>query len=299
MFAVPDTFLAQFSGADSRERLDWVAALPRLVTRAAERWSLTPDGPALHGFVGVVWPVRLPDGTRAMLKVSWPHDEEVDEGTALATWAGDGAVRLLADDPADHALLLERLDPHHCLDEVPIAEAVAVAGGLLRRLAVPAPPLTRTLPGLAARWARELPEEAAGLGDPVPARLLGQAVAHCRELGPAAASLLVNEDLHYQNVLRADREPWLAIDPKPIAGDPEFAAIALVWNRWEETGGVAGLADRVAAVVDAAGLDVERARAWTFTRAVDTWLWALADRGYRMAEVCGDIARGLAAPPVL
>ncbi|PWW65366.1 aminoglycoside phosphotransferase family protein [Actinokineospora spheciospongiae] len=114
---------------------------------------------------------------------------------------------------------------------------------------------------MAARWVRELPE-----GD-APAELVEQAVAYCAELGPRAGDRLVNEDLHFGNVLRGEREPWLVIDPKPLAGDPEFGLIALLWNRWEES----SVPDRLAAVVDAAGLDHDLARRWAFVRAVENW----------------------------
>jgi streptomycin 6-kinase len=87
----------------------------------------------------------------------------------------------------------------------------------------------------------------------------------------------VNEDLHYENVLAGTREPWLVIDPKPVAGDLEFGVIPLLWNRMEES----TLDDRLAALVAVAGLDAELARAWTLVRAVVNFLWAVeADDGF-------------------
>jgi streptomycin 6-kinase len=287
MFPVPDSFTAQFGARDLELRRPWLAALSGLAGLFARRWSLRPDGPPSHGFVGVVWPVLTADGTQAILKLSWPHDEAADEGVALHTWAGGGAARLLDHDPEHYALLLERLDPNHSLNEEPIDTAVEVAGGLLRRLAVPAPPtLHRHLPELAADLARRLPVTARKLGDPIPRRLLSTAVGYCRELGPVAGSALVNEDGHYLNVLRGDREPWLLIDPKPLVGDVEFGVIPLLWNRFAETPVLA----RFDAVVAAAGLDVDRARAWTLVRAVQNWLWALPGDEFPLAATCVEIA---------
>jgi streptomycin 6-kinase len=288
VFTVPEGFTAQF---DPRSRAEWLAELPALAQRYATRWSLTPDGDALFGYVGVVWPVRRADGTPAMLKLSWPDDESRDEGLALATWAGDGAVQLLEHD--DYALLMERLDPH-CLDDEPVDTAVRVAGGLLRRLAVPAPELHRTVRAEARRWAAELPERSLRLGSPVPDRIMSAAVEHCEVLGPRAGSLLVNEDLHYFNVLRGVREPWLVIDPKPITGDPEFGVIPLLWNRYAETGGAQGIAARFAAIVAAADLDADLARAWTLVRAVTNWLWTLEDGGFPSWDVLAEIAHAMA-----
>jgi streptomycin 6-kinase len=138
---------------------------------------------------------------------------------------------------------------------------------------------------VAVRWVDEFPAENDGQ---VPAELLDQAVAYCRELGPNAGNHLVNEDLHFQNVLRGEREPWLVIDPKPIAGDREFGLIPLLWNRFDAT----SIPGRLAVVVDLAGLDHELARKWTFVRAVDNWLYA--GEGHWMGDTCAQIATALA-----
>lgn len=253
----------------------WLDELPGTVSRNLARWRLAPDGEPLHGQAGVVYPVVRADGTPAMLKVSWPDAETRDEHVALAAWAGEGAVLLLDHAAEDGALLLERLDSRRMLTTEPIDRAVPVAGRLLRRQAIAAPPLYRTLPDEARRWAETLPAQWERLGRPLPRELLDLAVDVCRERGPAAANLLVNEDLHYANVLAGAREPWLTIDPKPIAGDLEFGTIPLLWNRMGES----TLDERFAAVVEGADLDHALAREWTLVRAVVNWLWAVAGPG--------------------
>jgi streptomycin 6-kinase len=193
-------------------------------------------------------------------------------------------VRLLAHDPDAWALLLERLDPHTSLAAVPVDEAISVITDLMGRLDRPAPRRVRHMRDTAARWAREFPEENTGL---LPDELVEQAVAYCRELGPRAGDHLVNEDLHFENVLRGEREPWLVIDPKPIAGDREFGLIPLLWNRFDE----ATTLDRLAAVVDGAGLDPVLARKWTFVRAVDNRLYAGEERlGVQCARIAAMLA---------
>lgn len=290
-FAVPSGYPVQFGPDELAARADWLATLPATAQRYADRWALRPDGPPLHGYVGVVWPVRRHDGTPAVLKLSWPHPEATDEAVALATWAGDGTVALLDHD--GYVLLLERLDPTHSLNEEPIDVAVEVAAMMLRRLTVPAPPLHRSVTAQAAEWVDRLPRRARELGDPVPARVLAEAVDHCRTLGPGAGDLLVNEDLHYFNVLRGRREPWLLIDPKPITGDPEFAVIPMLWNRYPADR--RELRTRFDAIVRIAGLDAELARAWTLVRAVANWLDVLPDdSGFPFAAVLAGIAATLA-----
>lgn len=278
---VPATFVATLT-EEADDSGPWLAALPELVDRYLTRWALTIDGPVLHGNCSVVVPVRR--GTEpAVLKVVWPHTEARHEALALSIWDGAGAVRLLAHDPADWVLLLERLDPTTSLADVPLPEALTVAATLIRTLDRPAPPTLDTVPATAARWAQEFPEQNDG---DVPAELVAQAVAYCRELGPRSAQRLVNQDLHYENVLRADRAPWLLIDPKPIAGDPEFGLIPLLWNRFDEP------VSRLDTLVAAAGLNPDLARRWTFVRAIDNWLDCGADDW--LGAACARIAAALA-----
>jgi streptomycin 6-kinase len=89
-------------------------------------------------------------------------------------------------------------------------------------------------------------------------------------LATVPADRVLHGDLHYSNVLAADREPWLAISPKPVNGDPHYELAPMLWHRWSE------LADNVRfgvqrgfyALIDAAGFDEDRARAWVIVRVV-------------------------------
>jgi streptomycin 6-kinase len=276
---VPESF------AEGVEDAAWLAGLPALAESMLTRWDLTLDGESMHGACALVLPVRRANGEQAVLKISWPHEEAEHEAVALSMWDGDGAVRLLAHDADAWALLLERLDPHTTIEREPLPEALAVIASMIRRLDRPAPPGMRNMRNVAARWVHEFPEENDGS---VLDELIAQAVAYCRELGPNSGNHLVNEDLHFQNVLRGEREPWLVIDPKPIAGDREFGLIPLLWNRFDE----ASLRGRLRVVVDMAGLDHALARKWTFVRAVDNWLYAGEDTW--MGDRCARIARSMA-----
>ncbi len=252
----------------------WVASLPKLAAAYARKWELTFEGEAMHGYVGVVQPARRADGTPVVLKLFWRDRESAGESLALSTWAGRGAVLLLESAPEDSVLLLERLDAGRTLDDLPLREAIPLISSLARRLAVPAPPLLRRrLRADAFFLVEELPRRWRDLGEPFDRRLVDDAVAICRELGPSAGGLLVNEDLHFQNVLAGTREPWLVIDPKPLAGDLEWGVIPLLWNRFTES----TLDDRFAMVVAAQELDAEKARAWTLVRAVLNWIWMVEE----------------------
>ncbi len=274
MLDIPAGFAEDFVRRGEDAQLAWLATLPTQGAAAMRRWSLTPDGSSWYGFCSVVQPVRRADGSRAVLKIGWPHPEAEHEALALRLWDGDGAVRLLAVD--GWSLLLERLDADTDLRGLPLGAALDVVAGLMRRLDRQTPPEVRHLRDIAERWTTELPAENAVLretGDDVDAELIDRAVAYCRELGPVAGSRLVNEDLHFENVLAGDREPWLVIDPKPLAGDPEFGVIPLLWNRADE----GDLGDRVDLIADATGMDRAKARKWTFVRAVECALTADED----------------------
>jgi len=260
----------------------WLLGLPELAAEYLDRWDLTSDGAPLNGFCSVVQPVRMPDGTPAMLKLGLLHEESEHEWLALSIWDGDGAVRLLAHDADDGVLLLERLRPE-TLATQPIDDALAIAGTLRKRLLRPAPRRVRTLRATAARWAEELAQ-----AEGVPPRLLDEAIDHCRTLGPLALSQLVNEDQHFQNILAGDREPWLVIDPKVIAADPEFGLATLLWNRFEPD----RLRRRLDMLIEIEELDPDRARSWTFVSAVVNW--ADEDADDWTAQRCQVIATTLA-----
>ncbi|MFI9504336.1 aminoglycoside phosphotransferase family protein [Nocardia sp. NPDC052566] len=275
MTLVPAYFAERLADQEGAPARAWLDQLPTLAARFTDRWRLTVDGPSMHGYGGLVLPVRRDDGTAAILKLNYLTPETRDEPVALAAWAGDGAV-LLFDSDAEHgALLMERLESDRSLEHEPIDDAVRITAQLMRRLAIAAPPgISRDLRAESAVWAGELPADWARLGEPFPRKMLDAAVEACAHFGATADRLLVSEDLHFENVLAATREPWLAIDPQPLAGDLEFTTLSLLWSRRTES----ALDDRFAAVVDIAGLDADRARAWTLVQAVRNWLWFVEDQ---------------------
>lgn len=262
----------ELSPADGISGRDWLERLPRLLDDLLQEWGLRPDGESRWGSCALVVPVLTGDDEPAALKVSWPHLEARAEHLALRRWDGDGAVRLLRADPHRLALLLERLEPTD-LGEVWVEEACATVGGLLARLDVPAIARVPRLSEYAARQAAA-PDTPA-----LPHRYTDQARHLAAELAAdrGVDARLLHTDLHYENVLAGERLPWLAIDPKPMAGERAFEVAPLLWNRADPdefgTGAAIrwSLRRRVEVVCEAAGLDEARARAWSVVRVVD---WA-------------------------
>jgi streptomycin 6-kinase len=279
---VPASFSALVSGREPEPHVSgdaWLARLPALVDESLTDWDLTLDGKPMHGACALVRPVRRRDGSAAVLKVTWPHTDAQHEHLALQHWGGRGAVRLLAANPARWTMLLERLNSDQDLQDIPIDEACAVIGTLLRQLDHDALPQLSRLSAQATAIGAKLRSAPRAM----PRRFAQQAAALLSDLVSEEAidSRLVNTDLHYGNVLAADRQPWLAIDPKPLAADPAFAATPALWNRWAEALDSGNLRQhlrrRLSIICESAGLDEERAQAWSIVREVQMGLWAIAD----------------------
>jgi streptomycin 6-kinase len=246
----------------------WLARLPRLLDECVERWSLSVGPPFPYACASLALPARLPDGGDAVLKICFPHRESEHEGDALRAWDGNGAVRLLAHDPERWALLLERCRPGTPLREEDPERALAVFVELLPRLWITAGPPFRPLAEEAAWWADGLRASWERVGRPFERRLLDAALHALEELAPTQAEQVVlHQDLHADNVLRAEREPWLVIDPKPLAGEREFGLAPIVrsFELGHSQRAVRRRLDRLSAEL---ALDRDRARGWALAQTV-------------------------------
>jgi len=275
MITVPQAFATATVTREGDAGRKWIDALPGLVEDLCQHWNLTVDGPVMPGYLGLVIPVRSVEEP-CVLKVSWIDESTSDEAMALAVWNGQGAVRLLASQPALGALLLERLDHQRSLNDVEIVQAIEVAGRLLRRLSIPAPSGFRSLKVVAQDLCCTLPQRWEQYRRPMPQRWVEHACELAVQLGASTGNLLVNYDLHYANVLMGKREPWLVVDPKVVIGDPEFGIAQLLWCRLEDIEVQGGLDRHFRILVEAAIVDPVRARSWTLVRCVDYWLWAVS-----------------------
>lgn len=292
MVVIPEAFARDTITREGEAGRQWLAALPDLVTQLCRQWKLVIDGAPMHGYMGIVIPVRR--GAEAyVLKVSWRDESNAAEALALTVWNGAGAAQLLAVEPALGAMLLERLDHRRSLHDLPVDEALVVAGRLLRRLAIHATVKLRPLSMLATEIAHSLPARWEQYGRPMARHLVDQACELALQHGATAANLLVNYDLHYDNILAGQREPWLAIDPKVVIGAPEFGIMQLFMNRLEEIEATGGLDRHFAILVKAAELDEALARDWTRVRCIDYWLWGLSVGLTEDPKRCAAILRWL------
>ena len=245
----------------------WLAELPRLAAECAELWGLELEQP-----IATAHSLVVPAG-EAVLKLNAPsHAEAEHEAEALACWRGAGAVRLLARDDARRAFLCERCRPGTPLWDAGIDEA-AVVTKLLPRLSLEpeAPHPFTLLADEADRWAEEVPRRYVLSGRRFERRLLDFAVDVFRSVD-RTAGFLANQDLHGGNVLRAEREPWLVIDPKPLVGERELDAVGLLRNAVFRGESSSASVRRWLDVLCDIGLDRERLRGWGVAHAL-AWGW--------------------------
>ncbi|MFJ5685923.1 aminoglycoside phosphotransferase family protein [Streptomyces sp. NPDC093099] len=287
MIAVPDTFTQTTLEREGEPGAAWLAELPGIVDALLERWGCVPDGDITHGGVGVIVPVRRRTGGTAVLKVSFPHPGNVHEPDAFAAWGGRGAVLLYERDDVDFAMLLERVHMSTLADVEDDDEIVTVAARISRRLAVTAPP---GLPRLRERidaWEEQLREDAEELAHTMPRHVVDAATATVRELGGIQPDVLIHGDLHARNILRADREPWLAVDPKGYAGDPAYDGGTLLTSRALALLAADDLDKAAHRVLDifaeAAELDRARVQRWAQFHAVQAAFWGRR-HGFRIAR---------------
>ena len=210
---------------------------------------------------GHVVRVELPDGTPAVLKLSDPTARREQEPDALERWDGDGAVRLLARDDDRHAMLLERCEPGTFLsasnDEARSASSSACCRASGRAATASHRSRTRRRSG-STRSTREA-------RDP---KLRDAALAYLRDLpSTQGEQVLLHQDLHGENVLAAEREPWLVIDPKPLAGEREFSVAPIV-RSFELGHSKRDALYRLDRLTSELGLDRDRALGWTVAQTV-------------------------------
>jgi streptomycin 6-kinase len=275
VIVVPPSFVAHHP-----DLADWMASLPGLAERFLSEWELRPDGEPMHGFAGLVLPVVQADGVPAALKMPIRDEQTRGEADALRAWDGDGAVRLLRHDPDVWVMLLERLDSGRDLRTMADGEAaLIVICKLLRRLHAYAPPDgLPTLAEVAAQMIEDAPVRAAQAG-PDHGRRMRRWADETAEVATEPGDRLLHWDLHYENTLAGTREPWLAIDPKPLVGDACFDLWPALWNRWHEVQAdpVRVVRRRFDVMVDELGLDRDRAVAWTRARMLQNAIWNVED----------------------
>ena len=285
----PDAFTRNVTGNWGEEGRRWLAGLPVLIEEVTRDWGLTVGAPYPLSFNYVV-PARRADGAPAVLKLGLASAGHVaTEADTLGFFDGRGAVRVLARDDDRGALLLERAEPGVTLRTLVGTDderATAVLVDMIRRLHRPAPDglvleelstRVRNFDGHLARFPGD---------EPLPRRVVERARELWVELcASATRRVVLHGDLHHENVLAAAREPWLAIDPHGVLGDPGYEIGAVLYNPFDGDEPVLALLPaRIEQFADGLGMPVDRVVAWGFVQAVLSEVWYAEAGGTRPGQ---------------
>jgi len=293
-FPIPRTLAEYVSQPENGEWRQWIARMPDLLGELTERWSLQLGAPyEPGGMCSWVAPALNADGDELVLKLGIRHFEAEHEIEGLRFWDGDGTARLhdayTTDDTC--VLLLERCVPGASLKQLfPEAEQDEVIARLLHRLwkEPPAGHPFRPLQSMCDQWGEGLAEQIERHPDKLDSGLAQAGLQAFRSYaGTADRHVLLCTDLHGDNVLAAQREPWLVIDPKPYVGDPAYDAVQHMLNGMDRLeADPRGLCQRMAHLLD---VDEKRVTTWLFARCVQE-SYADSDWSLRLRAVARQLA---------
>lgn len=260
----------------------WLARLPEIVARLTDEWGLTLGEPFLGGSAAYV----APAGDNAVFKVTWPHREAAGEGPGLRWWDGRGSIRLLHESAEDYALLVERCVPGEILTNAPLPaeERLRIGADLMRQLwscGAPVDSEIELLADVTAEWADLVEERMARIAPPYDPGIVARGVQLLRTLPTTATRrVVVHGDFNPGNILSTKREPWLAIDTKPMIGDPGYDPCPLIGQIDDPhlyDNPLPVIRARYQLVADVCGEPAERLLAWAFARTVESALWYAND----------------------
>jgi streptomycin 6-kinase len=285
---LPDKFVETIIGVHQEKGELWLKNFDGLIKYCEEKWGFRVQTPFSLSF-NFVAPVIFADGKEAVLKMGVPSKEIDTEIAALNLYRGNGVVRLIESDSERGILLLERLIPGNRLNSIKNdEEATLLAASVMRKIKVPAPRMS-IFPSV-AQWAKGLEKlrtHFKGGTGPIPENMVEKAESLYDKLLPTAKNLhLLHGDLHHENIISAEREPWLAIDPKGLIGEPEYEVVSYLMNQLPLENPVSIITRRVKLFVKELQLNEKRILAWAYCHAILAAWWCIEDHDEDGAEGC-------------
>jgi streptomycin 6-kinase len=283
MIHIPEGFARTTVEVFGEKGREWLKQLPTVLKEYEERWSLRVQSPFSNLTYNYVLPAYRTDGMECVLKLGVPCGELQNEMQALQYYNGEGIVKLLEADLKNGAMLLERLAPGASLASMAEEQAASIMAQVMKKLWKPAPE-HHSFPSI-AKWAKGLERlrtHFEGGTGPFPKELVEKAEALFPQLIKSISSpLLLHGDLHHDNVLSAEREPWLAIDPKGVIGEAEYETVAYLRNQLlTRSNPKQVLKRRVDQLSSDLQLDRERMLSWGLCHCVLSSWWTVEDHGY-------------------
>ena len=280
--SIPHAFADRMVEMYGESGQSWVAALPGALVELAERWQLTLHSPFNLSY-NYVLPATRDDGTTAVLKIGYPNPELRTEMEALRLYNGRSACQLLDSSPTQYAMLLEHIQPGQPLWSLENDEAeTGIAAHLMQQLWQPVAPEDQSIFPSLAQWTQALLRLSDYFDDgfgPFPRRLVETAVSLRAELlADNISPRLLHGDFHHENVLTAQRQPWLALDPKGVIGDPAYEVGAYLYNPITENVLAQNLVTRrIDQFSEILHIDRQRLISWGIVQAVLSAVWSYQD----------------------
>lgn len=298
MFMIPDDFRARMVALCGEDGRAWLDQLPTILAHCSEQWEITIDEPFQPLTYNYVAPAARYDGTPVIIKASPPQGEVAIQAPALRLFDGHGMTRLLEWGDENDVMLLERLLPGTTLGEMEDDEqATSIAASVMKELWRPVP-ADHPFPTVSdwGKGFKRLRQYYNGGCGPIPPKLLEEAETLYAELSASMAEpVLLHGDLHHDNILAAQREPWLAIDPKGLVGEPAYDTGSWLHNplpdllQRPQPGRI--LARRIDQFVEEPGFERARIRGWGLSQAVLAYWWTIEDfgEGWQDALTCAEL----------
>lgn len=291
MTQLPNHFAKTIAGVLGDVGQEWLDQFPQILAAVAERYELTLGDPFALSY-NYVCAATTRDDTPVVLKLSPPYAEFKHEVNALRHYDVRGSVQVLDVDLELRAVILERVAPGDPLRTLALRDddlATHIAVEVMQNLWKPLP-AHHTFPTIAdwSQGLQDLREQYDGSTGPMPTHLVERAEAIYRELlVDAPPAVLLHGDLHHDNILSATRTPYLAIDPKGLAGEPAYEIGPFFYNPFPEIYQRADLdrvlARRLAIFAEHLPFDRERLLACAFAHSVLSAAWSVEsnDDGWR------------------
>lgn len=213
--------------AYSVDAAQWIDDLPELVASLEREWSIAVGRPyddSTEAFVAEAW---LDDGAPAVLKLLIPrgHDVATHEATVLRLANGEGCVRLLREDVARGALLLEWLGRSLHELALPIGDRHEILCSIAELIWRPAPGCGLPTGATKGQWLVSfIAKTWEELDHPCSQRAVDYALA-CAARRISAhddeRAVLVHGDVHQWNALQGE-VGFKLVDPDGLLAEAEY-----------------------------------------------------------------------------
>ena len=262
---------------------EWFASLPATIAELERQWNVRVGNPFPGIEYNYVAEAEGEENLPLVIKIAPPFETVEIHGEArfLRVAQGRGAVELIAEDRERKAILIERALPGKALHEEfassPI-DSIEPAIDVLKEILRPAPDemgdvitLDKWFENFRRYKKTDFPQQMAEKAFEIYERLSCQ----------PEKTFYIHGDYHPGNVVTAQREQFLAIDPKGIVGHIgyDIAVFLINLERWQRNmPGVNELLEHaIKKFAEAFGLTDLEVREWVFAHMVIGAWWNYED----------------------